>query len=76
MSGTDSLRLLYCLKSDDLEGSESGFMFLLGLIYSLGILRGGVLVEVTYLLGKVLLAKQSIKTNFPSLGKWHAERRT
>lgn len=51
-------------------GSESGFMFLLGPIYSLEILRGGVLVEVAYLLGKVLVAKQSIKANFPSLGKW------
>lgn len=41
------------------EGSESGFMFLLGPIYSLGILRGGVLVEVAYLLDKVLLANKA-----------------
>lgn len=45
-------------------------MFLLGPIYSSGILREGVLVEVVYVLGKVLLVKQSINGNSLGLGKW------
>lgn len=36
------------------EDSDSGFIFLLGPIYSSGILEEGVLVEVVYVLGNVL----------------------
>lgn len=57
MSATDSLGCFIFLSQVISEGSESGFMFLLGPIYSLGILREGVLVEVVYVLGKVLLVK-------------------